>query len=235
MNRLQLQLGIIYTKRKADAEGIGRNTQNLIGKYPSAGSMLNPSINSTDYQAALFYKPNDIDIFRFAIGKKTRFPSFKESYSNYGDNEKKCPSGTLGCTAGELYPNISLQNPGLKPESATNIELGYTGIPLEGLNLDVALFYSQSKNAIDRRDDDWVSFPGYVISQNYNVPGKIVRKGIEIGLNYDFNDYLKIGGGYTYLHVKNKDHSEIKMIDIPKNFGYAYITVKPVNWLEITL
>lgn len=230
----EAQLGIIYTKRKADAEGIGSNTQGLIGKYPSAGSMLNPSINSTDYQAALFYKPNDIDIFRFAIGKKTRFPSFKESYSNYGDDEKKCPSETLGCTAGEFYPSISLQNPGLKPESATNIELGYTGIPLEGLNLDVALFYSQSKNAINRRDDDWVSFPGYVISQNYNVPGKIVRKGIEIGLNYDFNDYLKIGGGYTYLHVKNKDHSEIKMTDIPKNFGYAYITVKPVNWLEIT-
>ncbi len=112
MNRLQLQLGIIYTKRKADAEGIGRNTQNLIGKYPSAGSMLNPSINSTDYQAVLFYKPNDIDIFRFAIGKKTRFPSFKESYSNYGDNEKNTQAELLVVPQGSYILVFLYKTPG---------------------------------------------------------------------------------------------------------------------------
>ncbi len=230
----EAQLGVIYTRRTADANDIGKNTEELLAQYPQAGSMLSPSIHTTDYQAALFYKPNDVDIFRFAIGRKTRFPSFKESYSNYGDNEKKCPKGETHCIPGQLYPSIALQNPGLKPESALNIELGYSGMPLDNLHFDASLFYSQSKDAIQRSDDDWTIFPGYAVTQNINLPGKVVRKGVELGIDYDLNQYLRIGGSYTYLHVKNKDHNEIKITDIPKNFGYAYATIKPVDWFEVT-
>lgn len=232
--QFEAQLGVIYTKRTADAGELGKNTQHLIGQYPGASSMLAPSIDSTDYQAALFYKPNDTDIFRFAIGKKTRFPSFKELYSNFGDNEKKCPEGSTGCIPGQNYPSIALQNPGLKPESATNIELGYTGMPMTGLSLDAAVFYSQSKNTIARSDDNGDTFPGFITSHNYNISNKVERKGIELGVNYDVNQYLKVGGGYTYLHVKRKDDSALKMTDIPKQFGYAYATVKPLDWLEVT-
>ncbi|MGL4675028.1 MAG: TonB-dependent receptor plug domain-containing protein, partial [Wohlfahrtiimonas sp.] len=144
----EAQLGVVYTKRTASASDIGINTQHLLNAYPAANSMLAPSYNSTDFQAALFYKPTDLDTFRFAVGKKTRFPSFKESYSNYaGGSEKKCPKGQTGCKAGEFVPSITLQNPGLKPESALNIELGYNGTPIDGLTMDAALFYSQSKDA----------------------------------------------------------------------------------------
>ncbi len=233
-DRLEAQIGVIYTKRKADAEGIGKNTESLISQYPAASSMLAPSIHSTDYQAALFYKLTEDDTFRFAIGKKTRFPSFKESYSNYGDNEKKCPKGETACTPGEFYPSIALQNPGLKPESATNIEIGYSGMPVDGLSVDTALFYSQSKNKIQRSNDNWKIFPGYAVTQNENLPGKVVRKGFELGINYYLNEMIKIGGGYTYLNVKNRDHKEIKIINTPKNFGFAYITIQPYEWLELT-
>ena len=231
----EAQLGIVYTKRTASASDIGINTQHLLNTYPAANSMLAPSYNSTDFQAALFYKPTDLDTFRFTIGKKTRFPSFKESYSNYaGGSEKKCPKGQTGCKAGEFVPSITLQNPGLKPESALNIELGYNGTPIDGLTMDAALFYSQSKDAIDRSDFDFNSFPGYAIRQSINLPGKVERKGIELGLDYELSPYLQLGAGYTYMTVKNKDHKEIKIKDMPKHFGYLYASIKPVDWIAIT-
>lgn len=174
----EAQLGVVYTKRKATASDIGINTQHLLNAYPAANSMLAPSYDSTDFQAALFYKPTELDTFRFTVGKKTRFPSFKESYSNYASgSERKCPKGQMGCKPGEFVPSITLQNPSLKPESAINVELGYNGTPIDGLTMDAALFYSKSKDAIDRSDFDYNTFPGYAIRQSINLPGKVERKG----------------------------------------------------------
>ena len=107
-------------------------------------------------------------------------------------------------------------------------------MPIDGLSVDTAIFYSQSKDKIQRSKDNWKIFPDYAVTQNENLPGKVVRKGFELGLNYYLNEIVKIGGGYTYLNVKNRDHKEIKIINTPKNFGFAYITVSPYEWLELT-
>ncbi|OYQ80242.1 TonB-dependent receptor [Wohlfahrtiimonas chitiniclastica] len=234
----EAQVGAIYTKRKADADGIGANTQALIGQYPAARSLLAPSMDATDFQAALFYKPSETDTFRITAGKKTRFPSFKEVYSNYGDNavnckDKKFKSDQRLCPVYDKTPIIALQNPGLKPESAINIDLGYSGMPIEGLHLDATLFYSQSKNVIAREENNPHRFPGYIVNQTINLSGKVERKGLELGLDYDINRYVRLGGGYTYLDMKNKDSHE-HVTDTPKHFGYLYATFKPIDWFEIT-
>ena len=235
----EAQLGVIYTKRKAKASGIGINAQGLINQYPDAHSLLAPSMDSTDFQAALFYKPTDTDTFRLTVGKKTRFPSFKEVYSNYGDEYVNCKKGKFKrdkslCPTHNGSPIIALQNPSLKPESAINVELGYNGMPIEGLLLDATLFYSQSKDAIDRDENNPNRFPGYVVNQTINLPGKIERKGFELGIDYEMNQYFHLGAGYTYLESRNKDHADLHLTNVPKHFGYLYASIKPVEWLTIS-
>ncbi|MBS7816188.1 TonB-dependent receptor plug domain-containing protein [Wohlfahrtiimonas chitiniclastica] len=230
----EAQIGFLYTKRKAKATDIGINTQNLIAQYPAANSMLAPSIDAKDYQAALFYKPTEQDTFRASIAHRTRFPSFKEVYSNYATGkDQKCPAGQTGCQKGERVPSMTLQNPGLKPESGMNYEIGYNGTPMDGLNLEATLFYSQSKDKIERSEFDFNTFPGYAVRQSINLPGKVDRKGIELGIDYRINQYVQIGGSYTYLEMKRKDDSSLKILDIPKHYGYLYASIKPIDWVEI--
>lgn len=234
-NYWETQLGAIYTKRKASAN-MGMDVQNLIAKYPEADSMLAPTINTFDPQFALFFKPSgdDTHIFRASIAKKTRFPSFKEAYSNYANGKTtKCPARQKGCVRGSVLPRLSLQNPGLKPEKALHYELGYIGGPLDGMHLEASIYYTRSKNAIDRSDLDYDTYPGFAISQTINVKGTTERKGFDLGVDYDINQYLTVGGTYAYLHIKNKENPSMRFSNLPKHFGTLYAEIKPFAWLNI--
>ncbi len=230
----EAQFGIIHTKRKASATGIGNNTAALIQKYPEVNSMLAPTIRTTDPEAALFYKPTKDHTFRASIARKTRFPSFKEAYSNYSSGSTgKCPSGQSGCTPGQIIPRVTLQNPGLKPENAMNYEIGYSGMPIDGMTVEAALFLNQAKKAISRTAIDYNNFPGYAITQTTNLPGVTERKGFELGVDYVINNKLIVGGTYTFLRARNKSDPSIHLADIPKHFGTLYADINPVEWLHI--
>lgn len=231
----ETQIGALYTRRKSDASDVGINTQNLINQYPAAGSMLNPSIDTIDPQAALFYKPDEDHTWRASIARKTRFPSFKQAYSNYAaGSTARCPSGATTCTPGSSVPSMTLQNPGLAPEKAMHYELGYAGRPLPDLYMDASVYYSESKDAFGRTDRDFVTFPGYAVSQNVNLDGKTERKGLDLSLNYTFAPRLSVGLNYSYLHIRNKDDSSYRFTDMPEHFGIAYADIRATEWLTVT-
>ncbi|MGC6404942.1 TonB-dependent receptor plug domain-containing protein [Bisgaard Taxon 45] len=232
--KLEWQLGGLYTRRTAEKSGIDERMKALIDKYPQVDSMLAPTMHAWDLQTALFYKPTESHRFHASIAKRTRFPSFKEAYSNYSaGNSVKCPKGQTGCKNKEEIPAITVQNPGLAPEKAIHYEIGYQGNVVSGLDVGVNLFLNRAKNAIERTDYDYNSFPGYAVRQNINIPGTIERKGIELNAQYDINEIVTVGGAYTYLKAKNKD-VDLNVINTPTHFGHLYTNIKFPMGLSIT-
>ncbi len=228
-DQFEWQIGALYTKRKAQATNLGSGVQSIIQAYPQISAMLAPNIDAWDYQTALFYKPVENHIFHASIAKRTRFPSFKEAYSNYSaGNMTKNPKN------GRRVPAVTVQDSGLSPEKAINYEIGYQGKPLEGLNLEAALFLSRSKDAITRSGYDFDSYPGFAVRKNMNIEGVIERKGFELGANYDVSSFFSLGGAYTYLQAKNRDNPNGQLIDIPKHFGNLYATFHPIESISIT-
>lgn len=222
----QTQLGAIYTRRKANADGVGANTRDFLAKYPQNGNALNPDIDTIDPQFAVFYKPTKDHTFRASISKKTRFPSFKDAYSSYGDEYVKLPGG------GQV-PHVILQNPGLKPERAMHYELGYQGRPLDGLQVEASVYYSRSKDAFNRQGPDTTTYPGYAVTQYVNVPGITERKGFDLGLYYQASSKFGLGLAYAYLHMRSKEDSSLHFTDVPRHIGMLYADIRPVPWLGI--
>lgn len=232
--RWEAQLGAIYSRRSADAEGMGEDVSHLIEQYPLAGSMLSPSIDTIDSQLAVFYKPADHHALRLSIAKKTRFPSFQQAYSNYGSGSTvACPAGSTTCTPGNTVTLLALQNPGLASEKALHYELGYLGNPLANLSLEGSLYYSRAKDAIGRSNRDFVTFPGYAITQSVNLAGVTERKGLDFGLRYDPSSWLTLGLSYGYLHIRNKDDSSYRFPFIPEHSGTAFADIRATGWLAI--
>lgn len=230
----EMQAGAIYTRRTAKADAMGANITSLLGQYPAAGSMLSPSIDTVDPQLAFFYKPTTTDTFRASVSKKTRFPSFKQVYSNYGAGSLvACPAGSTTCTPGANVPLLALQNPGLEPEKATHYEIGYLGNPTKDLALEGSVYYSRSRNTISRTDRDFVTFPGYAITQSVNLPGVTERKGIDIGVRYEALSQLSLGLSYGYLNMKNKENASYRFTDIPKHYGVLYAEARPMHWFKV--
>ncbi len=230
----EMQAGAIYTRRTADAGELGPNTIGIINQYPEAASMLSPSIDTVDPQIAFFYKPTNTDTFRASVSRKTRFPSFKQVYSNFGaGSEVSCPAGQSGCTAGDLVPLLSLQNPGLKPEKAMHYEVGYMGSPVHGMSLEGSVYYSRSKDAITRTDRDYTIFPGYAVTQNINMPGITERKGLDIGMRYEVVSQLSLGASYGYLHMKNKDNPDYRFTYMPRHTGVVFAEISPIEWVKV--
>ncbi len=230
----EAQIGAIYTKRKSDATDIGPVTQDLLDRYPAAGSRLSPSIDTFDPQLAIFYKPSDAHTFRASVAKKTRFPSFKESYSNYAAGPTtRCPGGATGCTPGTEVGALTLQNPGMKPEQSMHYELGYVGHPLPGMRLEGSVFYSRSKNTFQRSDYDFDTYPGFAVRQYENISGITERKGVDLGLQYSASPRLLLGVNYAYLHMRNKEDRDLKFTSRPSHLGMVYAQWRTTNWLTV--
>ena len=229
----QTQVGAIYTRRTADAMGLGSNIRDFLNQHPQDGNVLNPSIDTFDPQIAVFFKPAANHTFRASISKKTRFPSFKQAYSNFGNEFVSCPGSMPDCGPQGRAEGITLQNPGLKPEQALHYELGYEGRPLDGLRVEASVYYSRSKDAIDRTDYDFTSYPGYAVSQSVNVEGITERKGLDLGMFYELSPKFGLGVSYAYLHMRNKDDPGYRFADMPRHFGLAYAEIRPTPWLGI--
>lgn len=210
------------------------NTLGLINAYPQAKGSLTPDIDSVDPQAALFYKPTDLDTFHYSIAKKTKFPTIKQQYSNYSAGKYVTSSGKSCSSPGRnCFPLVSLQNPDLKPETAIHQEIGYDGTLLEGLTIQTAIFYSITKNKIDSSDYDYTSYPGYALRTTENVEGKTERKGIDIGLAYQITPKLRFGLSYGYLSIHDKDNKNYHFTDLPRHSGSWYAEYKATPWVAI--
>lgn len=230
----EAQAGVIYSRRKTTDTGIGAKLEGLLEKYPKARSLLNPTMDATDPQLAIFYKPSDQNTFHYSVAKKTRFPHIKQQFSNYGSGQTVCPPGKNCKKNPNLQvPLFTLQNPGLKPERAIHHELGYRGTPLEGLFVQASVYLNRTRDKIDHTDRDFDAFPGYAIQQTINLRGITERKGFDLEVEYDANTYLTMGLTYSYMHIRKKDDTSYHFTNMPENSGTLWAEIHPLEWLKV--
>lgn len=146
--------------------------------------------SSLSPQVALVYALDASSKVRGSVSQKTYMPSMKDRYSR-----------KLGSAA----PNPELEN-----ETATHYELGYQKRYNE-FDGGVTGFFTRVDDAIQS-----VTYtPDPTLNQNQNV-GSFDHKGVEFDLEYTQDEY-KVGGNYTYISIKNKDNSSVKIVDVPKH------------------
>ncbi len=159
------------------------------------------SDNTWNPQIGLFYKIGATGTLHVSVEDKSRLPTLWERYSY------------------SLKPG--LPNPGLRPEKATNWEVGYKGLIGGQLAVEATAFYDNVHDFILDVPTDVAAPGGGVYFENQNV-GHIEFSGIELGLNGQILSHLKGGANYTYLQYVNVDNN-LLITNLPHNKVYAYL------------
>jgi iron complex outermembrane recepter protein len=223
----EAQAGLSFSRRDTTHVALGSNLTGILSAFPTISDILHPIIDTWDPEGVLFYKPTSKSTFHYSVSKKTRFPSMRNQYSNYGaGNTVKNPS------TGLQVPLVTLQNPDLKPERVVHHDIGYDGKLFKKLSLQVSYFYSRHKNMMDRSAQDFTTYPGYAVQTMTNVAGRITRQGFDIGLDYDLNNHIMLGASYSYLHAKNLDNLAYRFTIPPQN-GSVYANVRLNDWVSV--
>jgi iron complex outermembrane recepter protein len=224
----EVQAGVSYNKRDTTHVALGSNLIGLLYDFPNVSTALHPIIDSWDPQVVLFYNPARNHAFHYSMAKKTRFPSMRNQYSNYGaGNTVKNPS------TGQQVPLVTLQNPDLLPERVIHQEFGYDGKLLRKLSVQTSLFYSRHRNMMDRSAQDFATYPGYAIQKMTNIAGDIARRGFDLGLTYDLANDIQFGLNFGYLHAKNLVKTIAYNLTLPPINGSFYANVRLNNWVSV--
>lgn len=149
------------------------------------GSHTSPKIGTT-------YSFSDNSRFKVNYGKSFRAPTVYELYS------------TMDKRMGMMNVQV-LGNPDLKPEKATNFDIGFEA---EQGKWSGKLGYYH--NEIDNLIDSDMFYRGYVPgvgmvvkSKYYNV-GEVEISGAEAEVGYNFNDNWNVKATYNYTDAKDK-------------------------------
>jgi iron complex outermembrane receptor protein len=178
---------------------------------------------SANPQAGVFYKLGDTGAFHLTVSHKSRFPTMKERYSYRMPDNKGNPQG--------------MPNPALEPESAMHYEIGYEGKIAGGLTLQTAAFYSRIQDTIT----SVVVVPAAgtipAVSQFQNV-GTSDKSGLDLGLNYDWQKWLKTGVSYSWLRQRTltilpTNTAPVEVTSVPGQSGSAFVEVRPIDWLSL--
>ena len=234
----ETQVGLLYSRRQTTFVGEGLNIGGLNSMYPAADFDMKPSdIDSWDPQAALIYNLNNNHSFHYSISKKTRYPSMRGQYSNYGSTD--ILTGNPNCP---LNPDtnkteclrVMLPNPDLKPERALHHEIGWKGAFFSNLKIDLAWFYSENNNMIARSTpEDVTTYPGFAVQQTINVAGDVRRQGVDLGVEYAAMDRILIGTSFGYLHSANKDNPDWRPSEQPAYSGSLYANIGLNKWAAL--
>jgi len=148
-----------------------------------------------------------------SVSSRVRFPTLFERFSSQ--------FGT------------ALPNPDLKPERATNFEIGgshsFGPIRLEG-----ALFYSHLTDAL-------VSVLGSGFNQRVNI-GSADYYGGDLSLSVQLTQAFQAGVNYSYIHrafdigtpPAGGTIRTFKLTDVPGHKGFAYLSWQPLGGLKVT-
>jgi len=178
---------------------------------------------SANPQGGVFYKLTDTSAFHFTASHKSRFPTMKERYSYRMPDSKGNPQG--------------MPNPSLNPESAMHYEIGYDGQLAKGLTLQTSAFYSRIQDTIT----SVVVVPAVgtvpAVSQFQNV-GTSDKSGIDLGLNYDWDKWIRTGVSYAWLRQRTltilpTNTAPVEVTSVPGQSGSTYVEVRPVSWLSL--
>ncbi len=159
------------------------------------------SFNTWNPQIGLFYKLTDTGTIHISAEDKSRLPTLWERYSY------------------SLKPG--LPNPFLKPEKATNYEVGYKDLIAGKLQVEATAFYDVVKDYVLDVSTGIPVPGGGVYYENENV-GHVDFSGIELGVSGEILPCLKGGMNYTYLQYVNVQNP-LLLTDLPHNKFYAYL------------
>jgi iron complex outermembrane receptor protein len=205
--------------KKAEEYGapLGTNGASRLYNYPMANSQI------WNGQGRLDWTGSDGTLAHVSISSRGRFPTIFERFSQRF--------------------NTSIPNPGLKPERATNYEVGASH-SFGPLRAEGALFYSRVTNAIV----NFPTFPAYACTAS-TTPGPCPQVTLTQSRNLGHGDYyggeisldarigstLSLGANYTYLHRKLKDPSNaaFRPADVPTHKAFLYADWSPVERLHV--
>jgi iron complex outermembrane receptor protein len=133
-----------------------------------------PNVDAWNGQGALVYSLSDTGKVHASVSSRTRFPTVFDRYST-----------RFGTRAA---------NPYLKPERATNYEIGWSDKIGRNAQLSTAVFYSDLNDSIQ---NVYVGSSGSSAILGVNADGHTY--GFEISGDWDITPSLRIGANYTYL------------------------------------
>ena len=232
-NVLTLAPGLVLTA------GVGYDWRNLI-KAEEFGAPLGTNPNTTpsrlysyplsnssawSAQGQLAWQVDGATNLHASISSRARFPTIFERFSQR--------FGT------------SIPNPDLRPERATNYEIGGNHV-FGSLRAEGAVFYSHIDDAI-------VAYPtlGYSCTGSVAPPAtgscpqiSLVQSrnlgsgnyyGGEISLSAQLSTAISVGGNYTYTHRKLRDPSSaaFRPTDVPTHKAFLYADVTPVRRVHV--
>lgn len=205
---------------KAEEYGspLGTNRPSVLYNYPMANSSIWTA------QGRLDWKGEDGTRLYAFVSSRGRFPTIFERFSQRF--------------------NTSIPNPPLKPERATNYEIGANhswGV----LRAEGAVFYSHVTDAIV----SFPTFPAYACTAS-TVPGPCAPTtltqsrnlghgnyyGVEVSIEAHLGSSLTVGGNYTYTHRKLADPSNaaFRPTDVPTHKAFLYADWVPVQHVHVT-
>lgn len=193
-DRLSAQVGVSYDRRiTRRAEDV--NAANQIIAFPQ------DNVDAWNPQVGLVYKTSPTGKVHFGVAQKSRFPTIKDRYS--------------------YRMGTAIPNAGLKPERATNVELGFSERIAPGTMGSVNLFYSDIRNLIQGASIPASACSSPPCTQMQNV-GHVVAQGIELSLNSQIGERFEVGGNYTYLNRQNRSDPSIVLTDVPRHKLFLY-------------
>ena len=135
----------------------------------------------------------------FSAGLNKKFNDDSHAYVNWGQVFKAPTTDDLYYRS-EMYGSIRKGNPNLNAETGDIWTIGYSTKLGDLTQLDVNCFESKLDDAID-----WV-YDEYWNAEARNVD-KQKKRGMELTLNHELNDNVKLTASYTYIRVKNNEGS----------------------------
>lgn len=152
-----------------------------------------------------------------SAAKKSRFPTIKDRYS--------------------FRLGTALYNPALRPETATNLELGVRAKPWQGGVLQAAVFHSRIEDALQTVVVNAAGqcangpTPNVTCNQVQNV-GTARHQGIEVSLEQQWERWTA-GANYTYLERTNLSNPAILLTDTPRHKLFAHLGWQPADAWEL--
>lgn len=135
---------------------------------------ITPEVDAWNWQAAAIYSYSETGRVHADVSSRTRFPTLFERYSTRFGSK----------TA----------NPEVKPERATNYEVGVSDTIYKGLQVSTAVFYSDIEDSIQNA---YAGANANSTIVGFNADGH--NYGFELSADYDATPTLRVGGNYTYL------------------------------------
>ncbi len=172
----------------------------------SSAYALPPKAGATNLQAGLYHDLTASDRTYLTLSRKTRLPTLKDRYSQRLGNY--------------------VENPELGPERSLNVELGYQGKPLAGLNVEAALFVSRVDDKIQSMFVGAGSACGPATPCQMRNVGRARVSGLELGVRSSPLSWLDVGGNLTLLDQKNVSDPDIRLVGVPDRKLFAYVAAR---------